>query len=415
MDLDLQATTGPGRRMVEMAEKHAADFAVRAAEHDRDGTFPFENIAAMKESGFAAAAVPEEFGGMGVSSIHDCIVAMNRLGRGEGATPLAFTMHLFRTLSTVRALRNAIASGDGPRRERSEELLKKIGAGELIIAVANSERGADIRTSKTQATKVEGGWLFNGTKTFATGSPAADVLAVRARYENEAGEARMGATMAPVNRPGLEILDNWDGLGMRASGSHDVVFTDYFVADNEFDDIGEFGRFNAPFLAVASGASLGLSSIFLGIAESAHDIAVTAVKDRDAARYPMNQVTAAGHEIDLAAMRGILGRTAQAFDDFFQTAAGVHAAGAPPVLSGMEAFQLIKSAACAKKFVMDQACAVVDRALTLYGGGGFLNDSTLARLYRDVRAGPFMQPWARNQAIEFIGKVSLGLDPNEQQ
>lgn len=409
MEFDLQPVTEPGRHMVDLAEKHAADFATRAEEHDRDGTFAVENIEDIKKSGFAAAAVPKEFGGMGVTSIHDCIVAMNRLGRAEGSTPLAFTMHLFRTLTTVRAWRNAIASGDDMRQQRSKDLLKKIGAGELIITVANSERGANIRTSRTLATKVDGGWLFNGTKTFATGSPSADMLAVRARYENEAGQTRMGAAIVPVTRPGVAIMNNWDGLGMRGSGSHDVVFTDYFVNDQEFDDIGEFGKFNAQFLAIASGSSLALSSIFLGISETAHKIAVDSIANRGTARYPMNQVTAADNEIDLAATRGILSRAAQAYNDFYQTGAG-----ASSNVSSKEAFQLIKNAACAKKFVMDRSCVIVDRAITLYGGGGYLNNSTLARLYRGVRAGPLMQPWASNQAIELIGQVSLGLDPNEE-
>ena len=414
MEFELQALTEPGKLMIELAEKHAADFAVRAAEHDRDGTFPFENIAAMKKSGFAAAAVPKEFGGMGVTSIHDSVVAVSRLGRGDGATPLAFTMHLFRTLLTVRTLRGAIASGNQARRKRSEELLKKIGAGELIIAVANAERGANIRTSRTLATRVEGGWLFNGTKSFATGSPAADVLAVRARYENEVGESRLGAAVVPVTRPGLEIMDNWDGMGMRASGSHDVVFTDYFVKDEEFVDIGEFGKFNAPFLAVATATHLGLCSPFLGIAESAHELALTAIKDRDAIRNPMNQVTAAENEIDLAATRAVLSRAAQTFDDFYQTAAGTAPSNGPSTeVPEADAFQLIKSAAIAKKFVTDRSCVIVDRAVTLYGGGAFLNNNTLARLYRDVRAGPLMQPWARDQAVEIIGKVALGVDPNE--
>ncbi|MCH7737556.1 MAG: acyl-CoA/acyl-ACP dehydrogenase [Chloroflexi bacterium] len=414
MEFELKALTEPGERMVKLAEKHAADFAVSAAENDREETFPVENITALKKSGFAAAAVPKEFGGMGVSSIHDCVVAVSRLGRADGATSLAFTMHLFRTLLTVRALRDAVVAGDQARRDRSEELLKKIGAGELIIAVANAERGASILTSQTLATKVEDGWLFNGVKTFATGSPAADVLAVRARYENEAGEMRLGAAVVPVTRPGLEIMNNWHGLGMRASGSHDVVFTDYFVSDQEFDDIGEFGKINPPFLAVASGTSLGLTSTFLGIAEAAHQIAVTAIKDRDGARYPMNHVTVAENEIDLAAARAILSRAAQEFDDFYQTGAEASPIDVSSTdVSAKDAFQLIKNAACAKKFVTEKSGAIVDRAITLYGGGGYLANSTLARLYRDVRAGPLMQPWASNQAIEFIGKVSLGLDPNK--
>ena len=414
MEFELKASTDAGKRMVALAEKHASDFALTAAENDLKGMFPVENIRALQKSGFAAAAVPEEFGGMGVTSIHDCVVAMNRLGRAEGSTPLAFTMHLSRTMSTVRARRNAIAAGNEKAQSLSEYLLKKIGAGDLMITVANSERGANIRTSRTLATKVDGGWLFNGTKTFATGSPAANMLAVRARYENKAGEQRMGAALVPVDRPGVEIMNNWDGLGMRASGSHDVIFTDYFVKDEEFTDIGEYGKYNASFLAVASSSSLCLSSIFLGIAESANEIAVTAIMGREGgARDSMNQVSVAENEIDLATTRAVLERSAQSFDDFYQTDESVEKA--PRIKDSTEtAFNLIKNSAVAKKFVMETSVVIVDRAIMLYGGGGFLANNTLARLYRDVRAGPLMQPWARNQAIEFIGKVALGLDPNDE-
>ena len=410
MDFELKALTEPGKRMVDLAEEHSANFAATAAEHDREGTFPIENVTAMKKSGFSAAGVPVEFGGMGVTSVHDCIVALNRLGRGEASTPLAYTMHLSRTLSTARALRLAIASGNQARRRRSEEMLKKIGAGELFITVANSERGADVRTSKTLATKTDGGWLFNGTKTFATGSPAADVLAVRARYINESGEERMGATIAPIDRPGVKIMNNWDGLGMRASGSHDVVFTDYFVSDEEFDDTGKYGEFNAPFLALGTNSSMGLSSIFLGIAETAHELAISAITRRDGSLYPMNQTTIAENEIDLAAARGILSRGAQYYDEFYQT--GVEFPVGEIDNSPETAFKMIKNGACTKKFVMETAATIVDRCVTLYGGGAYVSDNPMAKLYRDVRAGQFMQPWARNQAIEIIGKVALDLDPN---
>ena len=410
MDFELKALTEPGKRMVDLAEEHSANFAATAAEHDREGTFPIENVTAMKKSGFSAAGVPAEFGGMGVTSVHDCIVALNRLGRGEASTPLAYTMHLSRTLSTARALRLAIASGNQARRRRSEEMLKKIGAGELFITVANSERGADVRTSKTLATKTDGGWLFNGTKTFATGSPAADVLAVRARYINESGEERMGATIAPIDRPGVKIMNNWDGLGMRASGSHDVVFTDYFVSDEEFDDTGKYGEFNAPFLALGTNSSMGLSSIFLGIAETAHELAISAINKRDGSLYPMNQTTIAENEIDLAAARGILSRGAQYYDEFYQT--GVEFPVGEIDNSPETAFKMIKNGACTKKFVMETAATIVDRCVTLYGGGAYVSDNPMAKLYRDVRAGQFMQPWARNQAIEIIGKVALDLDPN---
>ena len=201
-------------------------------------------------------------------------------------------------------------------------------------------------------------------------------------------------------------------MGMRASGSHDVVFTDYFVSDDEFDDTGKYGEFNAPFLALGTNSSMGLSSIFLGIAESAHQIAITAIKDReDGSNYPMNQVTIAENEIDLAAARGILSRGAQYYDEFYQT--GVDAPTGEVDNTPETAFKMIKNGACTKKFVMEISANIVDRAMTLYGGGSYVANSTMAKLYRDVRAGQFMQPWARNQAIELIGKVALGLDPNK--
>lgn len=78
-DFPLQAKTEAGKRLVELAEKHAADFAVRADQHDRDGTYPFENIEALKESGYFAAPIPVELGGMGVESWHDLMVASSRL------------------------------------------------------------------------------------------------------------------------------------------------------------------------------------------------------------------------------------------------------------------------------------------------------------------------------------------------
>ena len=411
MEFELQASTQAGKRMVKLAETHAAEFAATAAKYDREGKFPVDNITALRRSGLSAATVPEKVGGMGVTSIHDCFVAMSRLGRGDGSTPLAFNMHLSRTMATTRALQRAIATGNVAVEKRSEDILRKIGAGEIIISVANSERGANLRTSKTLATKVNGGWKFNGTKIFATGSPAADMLSVRARYQNDAGEKRLGAALVPIDRPGVEIMNNWDGLGMRASGSHDVVFTDYFVKDEEFSDIGEYGKYNAQFLALTSGASLGLSSIFLGISEAAHQLAIDSIKNRENTGYPMNQVSAAENEIDLAASRAILSRAAHTLDDYFIEN---DTSDSEPEDPTYRAFQVIKNTAAAKKFVMETSVKVVDRAITLYGGGGYLADSTLAKLYRDVRAGPLMQPWARNQAIEFIGKVALGVDPNEE-
>src|SRR5258707_13411417 len=95
MDFALLASTASGSRFVSLAEQHAADFSTRADQHDREGSFPFENIEAMQRSGMMAGCVPVELGGLGVEAMHDTVVAISRLGRGDGSTAIAATMHLF--------------------------------------------------------------------------------------------------------------------------------------------------------------------------------------------------------------------------------------------------------------------------------------------------------------------------------
>ena len=117
MNFELQPVTEPGKRFVKLAEEHAEDFATRADQHDREGSFPAENVEAMKKSGLMAATVPEEFGGLGVESMHDTALAIGRLGRGDGSTAIATNMHTFGGWAVTRAWKGAKSRNDAaPRR-----------------------------------------------------------------------------------------------------------------------------------------------------------------------------------------------------------------------------------------------------------------------------------------------------------
>lgn len=111
MDFALQPRTAPGQRFVALADQPAADFASRAAEHDREGSFPFENVEAMRQSGVMAACVPEELGGFGLVSLHDLAIGINRLGRGDSSTAIAANMHICRPWWISRTWRAARAAG----------------------------------------------------------------------------------------------------------------------------------------------------------------------------------------------------------------------------------------------------------------------------------------------------------------
>ncbi|MDQ3828347.1 MAG: acyl-CoA/acyl-ACP dehydrogenase [Candidatus Tectomicrobia bacterium] len=411
MDFALQPLTESGKRFVALAERHAADFTTRAAAHDRDGSFPFENIAAMQQSGVMAACVPEELGGLGVRSLHDYTLGMSRLGRGDGSTAIAANMHIFRPWRMTRLWEAAKAAGDAAHAAGLERRLRRIGAGQLLMCACVSEAGTDILHPQLASTKTDGGWLLNGQKIFATMSPAAQLLDISFRFRDAQGVDRLAMASVPRDSPGLEIKYNWDALGMRGSGSHDVVLTDCFIPDAALLELGVWGEWSEPYLTGNMTIAMGLAGVFLGIAETARDLIIEAVKTRrkgpsgrTLAERPAIQQLIAEIEIDLAASRAILGRTAMAADAFFSQ----HPVEGVP-LDQLHA--LMKDFQCAKWFVNRKAIDVVDRALTASGGAGYLSKHPLSRLYRDVRAGPFMQPFSPNEAFEYIAKVTLGLDP----
>ncbi len=411
MNFQLMPVTAAGTRLVELAEQHARDFATRAEQHDREGTFPFENVDALRKSGVLAACVPAELGGLGVDSIHDYVLAINRLGRGDGSTAIAANMHIFRPWWMTRYWRGARQAGDAHVVERLETLLRQIGAGEVIMCALISEAGTDLLHPLVEATRTEGGWLLNGRKIFGTLSPAANLMEVACRIRGREYSPRRAMARVASGAPGMQIMNNWDALGMRGSGSHDVLFTDCFVAEADVLDTGPWGDWSEVFVAANLVITLGLVAAFLGIAETARDQIVEMVTTRRRApggralaeRHAIQQ-TIAEIEIDLAGARAVLARTAVAADHFF----AAHDPGRIPM---DELHQLMKDFQCTKLTVTRNAIAIVDRALTASGGAGYLAGSPLSRLYRDVRAGPFMQPLSPNEAFEYIGKVTLGLDP----
>jgi alkylation response protein AidB-like acyl-CoA dehydrogenase len=243
-------------------------------------------------------------------------------------------------------------------------------------------------------------------------SPAATLMEVTCRVHDTHGQYRRAMASVPRGTPGMHIAHNWDALGMRGSGSHDVEFIDCFVPQTALVDGGPWGVWTEGFLASNMAFAMGLCGAFLGLAEAARDYVVCTVKARRqsadgpllAERYAV-QHAIADIEVDLAAARAMLARTMTLADGLFQA----YPAGSVPMA---ELHEVMKDFQCAKLVVTRNAVTIVDRALTVFGGAGYLSKNLLSRLYRDVRAGPFMQPFSPNEAYAYIGRVTLGLDPN---
>jgi alkylation response protein AidB-like acyl-CoA dehydrogenase len=409
---ELTAITDAGRRFVALAEEHAADFATRAAGHDRDGSFPVENFEAMKQSGFLAGPVPEEFGGLGLFSYHDIGVGLSRLARGDGSTAIAANMHLSSVWTMHRLLRVIQAGGTGPPQAILEGLLKGIGAGQIVVAVPATEAGTTVRYPKTEAVRTGGGYVLNGHKIFGTLSPIATLFFSTARLANGNGGYESVLCMLGKDTEGVEVKDNWDALGMRASGSGDVIYRDVRLGEGNVVQSGQ------PLGEMTIGANdpgtanHGLLGAFVGIAEAAAEIVIEQAKTRR--KSPSDKLMAERHwmqhligemDIDLTICRGMLAYEGRAIDAMVEQ----HPTGGMPDDEKADMERLHQGV---KHTINRRAIDVVDKALTASGGAGYMSKHPLARLYRDVRAGPFMQPYSPPEGIEFIGRIVLGQDSN---
>jgi alkylation response protein AidB-like acyl-CoA dehydrogenase len=237
---------------------------------------------------------------------------------------------------------------------------------------------------------------------FCTMSPAATDLYVSVTYADGEGVERYAYAMVPTGAPGVVVHDDWDALGMRASGSNSIS-----LEAVELPASGVRGGFRAgealPYVERNLVAGLFHAAASLGIAESADQVARRGIAGRiNGDARPRTQV--ADNAVDLVASRGVLSRAARLIDQ--HRAANPASDGSPKQLAA-----LFAEAQAAKAFVGEAAARSVDRALALSGGAGYLNGSPLARAYRDVKAGSFMHPLGANRAYDYLAQVALGEQP----
>ena len=403
MSFELTAETKPGNRLVALAETLATEIGGRASKHDREASFPHESLAAIKRSGYLTAPIPAELGGLGVTSLHDLVVASSRLARGDAAVTIGVNMHLVFLVNVVRLWKVATASGDERRAGAFGATIQQVVHDGTVFASAVSEPQQDLTRPATTATRTETGWRISGRKIFSTMSPAADVLYTAVTYTEDGWRERYGYAMVPRDTPGVVVHDDWDALGMRASGSHSVSFEDVHVPASALRGGFPTGD-TAGYLERNLSAGLFHAAAAVGIAESAHTTAVSRLP-AGTSPEPHTQMLVAENVVDLAACRAVFSRTASLIDRHHR----LHPASRG---TGNELTELFGETQSAKLFVGDAAARIVDRALALSGGAGYLNGSPLARAYRDVRALPFMHPLGANRGYALLGQLETGQDPS---
>lgn len=378
--------------LVASARELAARFAERAEQHDREASFPFENFADLHRAGFLGLALPTDLGGRGLA-IDDFCLLQETLARGCGATALGTNMHWYNLGGGLHLLTDSF-------RRRVADAVVREGA---LVASSISEPGAVLGAPQVIARKVPGGYRVSGRKYFCTLAPILRFFLFNARLDGFERPGMSGTVTLAAERgtDGMQVIETWDAMGMRASGSHDIEFQSAFIPDECL--IGIEGAGTEGGMACLPWYALGIASVYVGIAGAAFDFAAEYVKQRtlhplpaSVAHLPGTQFSIAAMQVQLVAARALIHRTAA------QLAQGADFGDA-----------LLPTVTTPQYFATNAALDVVTQAMQVVGGPSMLCRHPLERWYRDVRAGT-LHPFTHYWLLEMIGKHALGIPLDTQ-
>jgi alkylation response protein AidB-like acyl-CoA dehydrogenase len=372
-----------------LAERLGAFAAERAADHDREGSFPFESIDQLRASGYPALTVPEELGGRGANPL-ELALAQERLARGDGSIGLGSWMHL-------GLIARQATTRTWPAATFENVCRAIVQRGALINSAASEpELGSPSRGGLTSTTAIRtaDGYRLTGRKSWASLAPALEWAIIMAAVEDPGLPARRANFLVPMASPGLTIDYTWDTVGMRGTGSHDVVLKNVLVPEDARLPGEEVPGIGDPRIwTVVSGA------VYTGIAVAARDFAVEFARGRrpsgqqgaSIAEYQAVQHRVAEMDMLILQSRSIVYGTAEAWVE-------------RPELRDALAWQVHAS----KYVATNNAIRVTDLALRAVGSAGLARGLPLERYFRDVRAG-LGNPPMDDIALTLIGKAALGL------
>lgn len=353
------------------------DLAARAAKHDADGTFVADGYARLKADGFFSALVPAELGGGG-AGVGEMMRAIRVLGAGCGSAALAFSMHSHVVAVNAWRWRHQQAPTDG--------MLKRVAAENLIMV---SSGGSDWLASAGTATKVDGGFRINARKGFASGSPVGDLLATSVVYDDpEAGPTVLHFPIS-LKAEGISINCNWDVMGMRGTGSQEVVIKDVFLPDALVLGRRPQGQWHMLFHIISMIAMPMILAAYVGIAEGARAKALALA-------------TRKGEDDITLALVGELENHFAATDMAFERLLDLADNGAPGPSNTNRVM-------IAKTLATQSAIATVDKAMEIAGGASFYRKLGLERAFRDIQAARF-HPLQEKPQQRFAARLALGLD-----
>ena len=358
--------------------------APRAAAMDEDGAFPYDIVDSMAKMGLFGLPFPEQYGGMGGDFFALCL-AIEELARVDSS--VAITLEAAVSLGAMPIFRFGTD-------EQRAEWLPRLASGEHLGAFGLTEPGGgtDAGATRTRATLQDGEWVIDGTKAFITnaGTDITSLVTVTAVTGESGGRKEISSLIVPVPSDGLSVAPKYSKVGWHASDTREVSLDGVRVPEQNL--LGERGRGYANFLSILDEGRIAIAALAVGLAQGCVDESVKYAKQRTAFGAPIGNFQAIQFKIADMAMRAHTARLA------YYDAAARMAAGRP----------FKTQAAMAKLHASEVAVTNAREATQIHGGYGFMNETPVARFWRDAKILEIGEGTSEVQRMLIARELGLG-------
>jgi alkylation response protein AidB-like acyl-CoA dehydrogenase len=343
----------------EVREFATAEIAPHVSEWDENQTFPLEVVRKLGSLGYMGSIFPEEYGGAGLGYVEYAII-IEELSRVDGSVGIIVAAH------TSLCSNHIYKAGS---EEQKQKYLTKLASGEWLgcWSLTEPEAGSDAAGTRTTAVRDGDCWVLNGSKTFTTNAHYADVCVGMAVTDRSAARHGISAFIFEKDTPGFRPGKKENKLGLRASATGEVVFTNCRLPGSQL--LGKTGEGFVDSLRILDGGRVSIAALSIGMAQGAYDAALKHAKIRKQFGRPISEFQAIQHKlVDMAmkidASRLLTYRAAKMID------------------SGK---RVTRESAMAKLFASESAVWIANEAVQVFGGYGFIKDYPVEKFYRDVK------------------------------
>lgn len=347
-----------------MVAESARDFAQQyilphVMEWDEAQTFPVELFKKAGEFGFMGILVPEELGGSGLG-YHEYIAVLEEISKVDPSIGLSVAAH--NSLCTNHILSFA-------NEDQLQRWIPKLASGEWIGAWGLTEHntGSDAGGMNTTAVKEGDYWVLNGAKNFITHGKSGNIAVVIARTGEKGDSHGMTAFAVEKGTPGFSSGKKENKLGMRASETAEMIFSDCRIPDA--NRLGEVGDGFIQSMKVLDGGRISIGALSLGIAKGAYEAALKYSKERVQFGKPISEFQ--GISFKLADMATEI----EASELLLHKAAFLKNEGRP----------VTKLGAMSKMYASEVCVKVATEAVQIHGGYGYTKDFPVEKFYRDSK------------------------------